>query len=73
LKIKEYCNPYWRFFAVEDNQKMKTEIQKEIGELAKIIGTLSEKYQGEVLLDDAQKVFLSLSVHVGKALNIQLQ
>jgi len=58
---------------VEDNQKMKTEIQKEIGELAKIIGTLSEKYQGEVLLDDAQKVFLSLSVHVGKALNIQLQ
>jgi len=58
---------------MKDNQTLKQDIQKEIGELAKIIGTLSEKYQGEVLLDDAQKVFLSLSVHVGKALNIQLQ
>jgi len=48
---------------MKDNQTLKQDIQKEIGELAKIIGTLSEKYQGEVLLDDAQKVFLSLSLN----------
>lgn len=58
---------------MKDSQTLKRDIQKEIGELAKIIGVLSEKYKGETLLDDAQKVFLSLSVKMGKALDIQLR
>lgn len=51
----------------------KIEIQNDIGTLAKIISLLSVKYNEEPLLDDAQKAFLSLSVHISKALNIQLQ
>jgi len=56
-----------------NEQEIKIEIQKDIGELAKTIGLLSMKYRDEPLINDIQKSFLSLSVHIGKALNIQLQ
>jgi hypothetical protein len=55
------------------DQKMKFDIQKNIQELAKIIGLLTTIYKEEPLLIDAQKVFLTLSLLVGRALNIQLQ
>jgi len=58
---------------MKNDKKMKTEIQKDIAELSKIIGLLSTKYKEEPLLNNAQQAFLSLSVHVGKALDIQLQ
>lgn len=52
---------------------MKIEIERDIGDLAKILSLLSAKYKDEPLLNDAQNTFLSLSVHVGKALDLQLQ
>jgi hypothetical protein len=55
------------------DKKMILDIQKNIQELAKIIGLLTTTYKEEPLLIDAQKVFLTLSVLVGRALNIQLQ
>jgi hypothetical protein len=58
---------------MKHDQKMKLDIQNDIRDLAKIISLLSIKYKEEPLLIDAQKVFLDLSVHVGRALNIQLQ
>lgn len=58
---------------MKHDQKMKLDIQNDIRDLAKIIGLLSIKYKEEPLLIDAQKAFLGLSVHVGRALNIQLQ
>jgi hypothetical protein len=58
---------------MKDDQKMNLDIQKDIQELAKIIGLLATKYKEEPLLIDAERVFLALSVHVGRALNIQLQ
>ncbi len=58
---------------MKSEQEMKIEIQRDVGELAKNLGLLSTKYKEEPLLDDAQKVFLNLSVHVSRALKIQLQ
>jgi hypothetical protein len=58
---------------MKDDQKIKTDIQREIGYLARIIGLLSIKYREEPLLNDAQKTFMNLSIHVGRALDIQLQ
>ena len=58
---------------MENEKNMKVKIQKDIKDLAKILGSLSMKYKDEPLLDDAQGAFLNLSVHVGKALDIQLQ
>jgi hypothetical protein len=58
---------------MKDDQKIKTDIQREIGDLARIIGLLSIKYREEPLLNDAQKTFMNLSIHVGRALDIQLQ
>lgn len=52
---------------------LKTGISNDIREMAKLIGLLSFKYKDEPLLDETQKTFLSLSVHVGQALDIQLQ
>jgi hypothetical protein len=43
---------------MKHDQKMKLDIQNDIRDLAKIIGLL--------------KAFLGLSVHVGRALNIEL-
>jgi hypothetical protein len=60
-------------FYMKHNQRIKLDIQNDIRDLAKIIGLLSIKYKEEPLLIDAQKSFLDLSVHVGRALNIQLQ
>ncbi len=57
---------------MKDDQKIKLEIQNDIRDLAKIINSLSTKYNEEPLLKDAQEAFLRLSVHVGKALDIQL-
>ncbi len=56
-----------------DKTNLKTEIQKDIRDLAEVLNLLASKYRDEPLLDDAQKAFLSLSVHTGKALDIQLQ
>jgi hypothetical protein len=58
---------------MNNDQKIRIDIQKEIGDLAKIISLLSMKYKDELLLKEAQKAFMSLAVHVGRALNIQLQ
>ncbi len=58
---------------MDDLQRIKTDIQKEIGDLAKIIALLSFKYKDEPLLDDAQKAFMGLAMNVGKALNIQVR
>jgi 7,8-dihydro-6-hydroxymethylpterin-pyrophosphokinase len=58
---------------MNDEKKIKLDIQKEIGDLARIIGLLSEKYKDDPLLNDAQSAFMNLAVHVGKALDIQLQ
>jgi len=54
-----------------DDQKIT--IQNEIRKLAKIIGLLSIKDNEEPLLNDIQKAFHGLAVHVGRALDIQLQ
>jgi len=58
---------------MKDDQEIKIEIQRNIRDMAEILGHLSTKYKEEPLLKDAQEAFLSLSVHVGKALDIQLQ
>ena len=58
---------------MEKEQKMKIEIQKDIGDLSRTINLLCNKYKDEPILDEVQKAFLSLSVHVGRALDIQLQ
>lgn len=58
---------------MSDNKKLKTGIQKEIGDLAKVIGLLSNKYREEPLLNDARDSLLRLSVHVCRALDIRLQ
>lgn len=55
------------------NDDIKSEIKKDIGDLAKTISLLSAKYKEEPLLNDAQKAFMDLSLHVGKALDIQMQ
>lgn len=52
---------------------IKTEIQNDIGHLAQAIGQLSLKYKEDPLCKEAQKAFMALSVHVGRALDIQLQ
>jgi len=58
---------------MKEDQEIKIEIQKNIRDMAEIISQLSTKYKEEPLLKDIQEIFLSLSVHVGKALDIQLQ
>ncbi len=58
---------------MNDDHELKLDIQKDIKELAGIIGRLTIKYEAEPLLSDAQKAFTSLSVKVGRALDIQLQ
>jgi len=58
---------------MKEDQEIKIEIQKNIRDMAEIISQLSTQYKEEPLLKDIQKIFLNLSVHVGKALDIQLQ
>lgn len=55
------------------DENIKIEIQNDIRNMAEILSSLSEKYSEDPLCSDAQSIFLSLSVHVGKALKIQLQ
>lgn len=58
---------------MKDDKKTKIEIQKELGDLAWIIGLLSIKYKEDPVLIDAQKAFMNLAIHVWSALDIQLQ
>jgi len=58
---------------MKNEREIKIEIEKDIGDLSKVLSLLSTKYNEDPLFNDAQKSFLSLSVHVGQALNIQLQ
>ncbi len=58
---------------MNSDDKLKIKIQKDIGSLSEVLSLLCSKYSEEPLLDDAERIFLSLSVHVGKALDISLQ
>lgn len=58
---------------MDHKEQTKSDIIRDIGELSKIIHLLSLKYRQEPLMKHTQKVFLRLSVHVGKALDISLQ
>lgn len=55
------------------DEETRLKVQEDIGSLAKAIESLSIKYQDEPLVAEVQKAFLNLSVHVGKAVSIQLQ
>jgi len=54
-------------------EKTILEIQKDLSELARLLGLLGDRYREEPLMDDAQKTFLRLTVNMGKVLNIQVQ
>jgi hypothetical protein len=58
---------------MEDAGSLKTDVQDDIRETAKLIGLLSIQYRDDPPLDATQRTFLSLSVHVGRAPDIPLQ
>jgi len=58
---------------MKNKEELKLEIRKDIGNLSRIIHDLSMKYKKEPGMKDAQKALLSLSVNIGRALNIPMQ
>ncbi|UCH14704.1 MAG: hypothetical protein JSV22_01775 [Bacteroidales bacterium] len=58
---------------MENKDQIKAKIQSDIHEIAKTIHDLSLKYQEESMMKNLQNNFLSLSVNIGKALDIPLQ
>jgi len=57
---------------MKNQQKFKTEIHGDLSDLSRIINQLTMKYEKEPLVTEARKAFMSLSVHVGRALDIDL-
>jgi hypothetical protein len=57
---------------IKNEEQLRMEIRKNVGELAESLYSLSMKYEKEPLLKDAQSALLGLAIHVGNALDMQM-